>query len=147
VSLVAVGSAIAQTPTAPTDPTATTVDDIVVTAQRRSERLIDVPVSVSVATGEQLEAAGITNSTDLRLITPALNLTVQGSFVQPTIRGVGTSVVGPGADGNVALYIDGVYQAVQAAAMFELNDIASIEVLKGPQGTLFGRNATGGAMV
>ena len=120
---------------------------IVVTAQRRSESIIEVPISVSVVTGDQLAAAGISNSADLRLVTPGLNITQQGSFVQPTIRGVGTSVVGPGADGNIALYVDGVYQAVQAAAMFELNDIESIQVLKGPQGTLYGRNATGGAMV
>lgn len=148
VSLFSITTAMAQeaapSPAASTD---VEIEAVTVTAQRRSERLIDVPVSVSVATGAQLAAAGITNSTDIKLVTPGLNLTQQGSFVQPTIRGVGTSVVGPGADGNVALYIDGVYQAVQAAAMFELNDIAAIEVLKGPQGTLFGRNATGGAMV
>lgn len=147
-SLFSVTAAMAQdaSPISTAEPVAE-VEAVTVTAQRRSERLIDVPVSVSVSTGAQLEAAGITNSTDIKLVTPGLNLTQQGSFVQPTIRGVGTSVVGPGADGNVALYIDGVYQAVQAAAMFELNDISAIEVLKGPQGTLFGRNATGGAMV
>lgn len=153
VSMITLGAATAQEAAQPVNASGAeaaqtrVMDQVVVNAQRRDERLVDVPISVSVASGEQLKQAGITNSADLKLVTPALNLTQQGSFVQPTIRGVGTSVVGPGADGNVALYVDGVYQATQAAALFELNAIDSIEVLKGPQGSLFGRNATGGAIV
>lgn len=153
VSVLAIGAASSQESTQQTDVAneesaqPRVLDQVIVRAQRRDERLVDVPISVSVSTGEQLKQSGISSSADLKLVTPALNLTQQGSFVQPTIRGVGTSVVGPGADGNVALYVDGVYQATQAASLFELNAIDSIEVLKGPQGSLFGRNATGGAIV
>jgi iron complex outermembrane receptor protein len=122
-------------------------EEIVVTAQRRSERLIDVPASVSVISASQLNAAGISGSRDLRLLTPGLNITQQGTFVQPTIRGVGTTVTGTGADPNVAIYVDGVYIASQGAALMEFSNVEQIEVLKGPQGTLYGRNATGGAIV
>lgn len=121
--------------------------DIVVTAQRRSERYVDVPATVSVVTAEQLSDSGITNSHDLRLLTPGLNVTQQGLYTQPTIRGVGTTVTGPGADPNVAIYVDGVYQPNQGAALFDFANIERVETLKGPQGTLYGRNATGGALV
>lgn len=125
----------------------TTSDEIVVTAQRRTERYVDVPATVSVVTAEQLNASGITNSHDLRLLTPGLNITQQGLYTQPTIRGVGTTVTGPGADPNVAIYVDGVYQPNQGAALFDFANVDRIETLKGPQGTLYGRNATGGALV
>lgn len=121
--------------------------EIVVTAQRRESRYVDVPASISVVSGEQLEAAGISGTRDLQLLTPGLNISQQGTFVQPTIRGVGTSVTGTGADPNVAVYVDGVYMASQGAALFDFNSVSQIEVLKGPQGTLYGRNATGGAIV
>ncbi len=122
-------------------------NEIVVTAQRRSERYIDVPNSVSVVTATQLQSSGVTSSSDLRLLTPSLNITKQGTYVQPTIRGVGTTVTGTGADPNIAIYVDGVYMAGQGTALFEFNNIEQIEVLKGPQGALYGRNATGGAIV
>jgi iron complex outermembrane receptor protein len=122
-------------------------NEIVVTAQRRAERYVDVPASVSVATAQQLSESGINNSHDLRLLTPGLNVTQQGLYTQPTIRGVGTSVTGPGADPNVAIYVDGVYQPNQGAALFDFANIERVETLKGPQGTLYGRNATGGAVV
>lgn len=131
---------------AQTQTEATTEGDIVVTAQRRSERYVDVPATVSVITAEQLSDSGITNSHDLRLLTPGLNVTQQGLYTQPTIRGVGTTVTGPGADPNVAIYVDGVYQPNQGAALFDFANIERIETLKGPQGTLYGRNATGGAI-
>ena len=100
-----------------------------------------------MTTAEQLRQSGVSGTRDLKLVTPGLNITLFGPYVQPTIRGVGTSVLGVGADSNVATYIDGVYQASQIAALFEFDNIERIETLKGPQGSLYGRNATGGAIV
>ncbi len=126
---------------------ALSLEEVVVTAQRRVEMVTDVPIAITVVSGEELAQSGVDSSRTLGLVVPGLNLTEQGSFAQPKIRGVGTSIVGPGADGNVAIYVDGVYQPSQSAALFDFIDVASIEVLKGPQGTLYGRNATGGAIV
>jgi len=123
------------------------LEEVIVTAQRREQLITEVPVAMTVVTAESLARSGINSSRDLGLVVPGLTLTEQGSFAQPKIRGVGTSIVGPGADGNVALYVDGVYQPSQAAALFDFVDVSSIEVLKGPQGSLYGRNATGGAIV
>ncbi|MDB5430873.1 MAG: putative TonB-dependent receptor [Caulobacter sp.] len=129
----------------PTEPGV--VAEVVVTAQRRSERLVDVPASVSVVTSTELKNSGVSDSRDLRLLTPGLNITSQGTYVQPTIRGVGTTVTGTGADPNVAIYVDGVYISSQGSGLFDFNNVDQIEVLKGPQGSLYGRNATGGAIV
>jgi iron complex outermembrane receptor protein len=120
--------------------------EIVVTAQRRAERLVDVPISITALSGDSLEDAGIRNTQDLTAVVPGLNFTSQGAFSQPTIRGVGTTVAQNGNEANIAMYIDGVYQANQIANVQNIVGIESIEVLKGPQGTLFGRNATGGAI-
>lgn len=122
-------------------------DEILVVAQRRESRYVDVPASISVVTASQLSDAGVSGTRDLQLLTPGLNISQQGTFVQPTIRGIGTTVTGTGADPNVAIYVDGVYMASQGAALFDFNSISQVEVLKGPQGTLYGRNATGGAIV
>lgn len=131
-------------PVAATPPSA--VGEVTVTAQRRAERQEDVPISITVQTGEQLKAAGVDNLRDLALVTPGLTLQAQGNFVQPALRGITTLVTGPGSDNPIALYIDGVYEGTQAGASIDLPDIDRIEVSKGPQGTLFGRNATGGAI-
>lgn len=148
---VGASGALAQTTASAEAPAAAAAeefaDEIIVTAQRRSQRYVDVPTSVSVTTGDQLAAAGANGSRDLDLLTPGLNITQQGTYVQPTIRGVGTTVTGTGADPNIAIYVDGVYLSGQGTALFEFNNIAQIEVLKGPQGALYGRNATGGAIV
>jgi iron complex outermembrane receptor protein len=120
--------------------------EIIVQAQRRAERLQDVPISVTVQSGEQLETAGVDNLRDLGAVTPGLTFQAQGNFVQPALRGVTTLVTGPGSDNPIALYIDGVYEGTQAGASIDLPDVDRIEVSKGPQGTLFGRNSTGGAI-
>lgn len=120
------------------------IADIVVTAQRRSERLQDVPVAVTAATADRLAAVGIQSSQDLSVITPGLTIPQTSGYSQPRLRGVGTSSNGPGVENPVATYIDGVYIASAPSSLLTLNNIQRVEVLKGPQGTLFGRNATGG---
>jgi iron complex outermembrane recepter protein len=121
-------------------------DEIVVTAQRRSERLVDVPISLTAVDGQALADAGITRMSDLDRAAPGLVFYVTASHASPTIRGVGSTLTGPGADNPVAVYVDGVYQSAASALLFEFDNIDQIEVLRGPQGTLFGRNATGGAI-
>lgn len=120
--------------------------DIVVTAQRRSERQVDVPLSLSVLSDKSLAAAGVSGVQAIAQITPGLQYSQTGVLTQPTIRGIGTTGTNVGDSANVATYVDGVYQATMLGGLFELNNIDRIEVLKGPQGTLFGRNATGGAI-
>jgi iron complex outermembrane recepter protein len=122
------------------------IDEIVVTAQRRSERLVDVPLSVSAETGAELTTAGVVNTQDLTNVIPGLKVDRVGAFTTPAIRGISTQIAQPGAEANVAIYLDGVYLPNQATNTFDLPDIDRIEVSKGPQGTLFGRNATGGAI-
>ncbi|WP_296172274.1 TonB-dependent receptor [uncultured Brevundimonas sp.] len=123
-----------------------TLDDIVVTAQRRSERLQDVPISVTALSSERLEDAGIVSTEDLTTVTPGLVFARSNQFAQPTIRGVGSRNGSQGDESSVAIYIDGVYRPEQFSNLFELEGVEQIEVLKGPQGTLFGRNAAGGAI-
>ena len=123
------------------------VGEILVTAQRREEILRDVPLSVSAVSAEMLDQAGIVNSRELGMIVPGLRVEASGTFVQPTIRGITTVLTGPATASNIATYIDGVYQTTMTGAIYALPDVRSVEVLKGPQGTLFGRNATGGAIL
>ena len=121
------------------------VGEVIVTAQKRNERLQDVPVAVSVASADQLEALNVSNVIDLRVAAPSLNSNPSnGQYLANSIRGVGSFGYGAGVESPVSLYIDGVYQAFPFVYSTQLNNIASVEVLKGPQGTLFGRNATGG---
>lgn len=120
------------------------LEDIVVTATRREESLQRVPIAVSAVSGEQLARTGITNTRDLTQTMPALDFSRSNLVQQPTVRGVGTQAVGVGDENSVAVYVDGVYQADPNAAQIDFVNIARVEVLRGPQGTLFGRNATGG---
>ena len=120
--------------------------DIVVTAQRRSERLTDVPVSVTALSADTIKASGVTDTYSLQQVTPGLRMERLGGYTQPSIRGVTAGSTSPGSEANVAIYVDGIYQPNQAANTIDLPDVARVEVSKGPQGTLFGRNATGGAI-
>ena len=121
--------------------------EIIVTAQRRAERQVDVPIAITAVSGESLVAAGITSTAELGQVVPGLRLDLSGAFFQPTVRGVGSATAGVGLTSNVATYIDGVYRPSPFTTNFELGDLETIQVLKGPQGTLFGRNATGGAIL
>ncbi len=141
-------SQAAETPAEDSSADTSTVfeDEVVVTAQKRSENIRDVPISITALTGEELEDAGVTNSLELGAVVPSLKIDRVGSSTIPAVRGVSSYVTTAGADPNVAMYIDDVYVASMQTATLDLADISRIEVLKGPQGTLFGRNATGGAI-
>jgi iron complex outermembrane receptor protein len=120
------------------------VQEIVVTAQRRSERLQDVPISVTALTASAIENAHIDSVKDVAFLTPGLTMTTTLGTIQPYIRGVGTQNTAAGEESSVSTYVDGVYIGAVSGTNFALPDVERIEVLKGPQGTLFGRNATGG---
>ncbi|MES2042732.1 MAG: TonB-dependent receptor [Pseudomonadota bacterium] len=121
--------------------------EIIVTAQRREERLKDVPLTVTAIGGEQLQQSGVSGSRELATLVPGVSINTTGATAQATIRGIGNTIVGGNSESPVAVYIDGVYISGQYFAVFDLANIQSIQVLKGPQGTLFGRNATGGAIL
>jgi iron complex outermembrane receptor protein len=128
----------------PPPPASGQLEEVVVVAQKRSENLQNVPISVSAVTADALDRKGPVDITELRTLVPALNTTNTNGRLTMSLRGIGTSGVGPGVDNPIALYVDGVYQGSTVAGLLNLNNVQQIEVLKGPQGTLFGRNATGG---
>ncbi|MBR9908731.1 MAG: TonB-dependent receptor [Gammaproteobacteria bacterium] len=121
-----------------------TLEEIVVTAQKRSESLQEVPVAISAFTANTLEKKGITSTDDLTIVTPGLQAGRQTSSSTPYLRGVGTQSSAAGDENSIAMYVDGVYAPSARSNTMSFNNIERIEVLKGPQGTLFGRNATGG---
>ena len=151
VSAVALTAALAWSPTAALaqDGAGNTRsdDEIVVTAQRRDEKSLDVPVTVTSLSASALETANVQSLSDIAKITPGLRFDFASGYSQPTIRGVGTAVVSSGAVGNVGIYIDGFYSPNPIATDLQLLKTRSVQVLKGPQGTLFGRNTTGGAIL
>ncbi|MFA0812129.1 TonB-dependent receptor [Microbulbifer epialgicus] len=123
------------------------IEEVVVTAQKRAENLQEVPIAISAFTGENIKESGVKNLTDLGKYTPGVEMH-NDTALQPTysIRGIQTNDWTVGSDPAVAVYVDGVYTGRGAGAEIPLTDIERVEVLKGPQGTLFGRNATGGAI-
>ncbi len=143
--IVSSASALAQTPAkgAETDSSA----DIIVTAQRREERLRDVPISITALGQDELVKSGVTSILDIERITPGLKLPMFGGFLQPSIRGISSAGAGMGDQSNVALYVDGVYQPSMSGQLIDLPDVEQVQVLKGPQGTLYGQNAAGGAII
>lgn len=125
---------------------ASTTADIIVTAQRREQKLNDVAMAIQAFGGDQLESAGISTADDLIKLTPGVNLAgaYGGQVASFSIRGVVQQDFSAQAEGPIALYVDNGYLALNNVAIIGLFDLDRIEVLRGPQGTLFGRNATGG---
>ena len=123
-------------------------DDIIVTATRRSELLSKVPVAVSVIGGDRLRTSNITAVRDLAQIVPSLNFrnTASNKDQSLFIRGLGTVSTSSGVEPSVSSVVDGVALARQGQVTFDLYDVDRIEVLRGPQGTLFGKNASAGAL-
>jgi iron complex outermembrane receptor protein len=121
-------------------------DEIVVTALKRETALIETPASISVFSGEALTEREITSVESLAAATPNLVVGQASGVSWVSIRGVGIGSTSGGLEGSVALHIDGAYLSQPASLDFLLFDVASVEVLRGPQGTLYGRNATGGTI-
>lgn len=120
--------------------------DIVVTANKREERLQDVPIAIQAVTGAQLAMNHISTTQDLQLLSPSLVYNQLGGFAQPFLRGIGTDVSSPNVDPSVATYIDGAFLADSQSTITNLLGVERVEVVSGPQGTLYGRNAVGGAI-
>ena len=126
---------------------AASLDDVIVTAQRREQALQDVPITISVVTSDTLEALAADDIGDISAFVPGLSVSNSSpTQARYNIRGVSTSDFGVGTDPAVGVYVDGVYAARSGAGLLAFSDVARIEVLKGPQGTLFGRNATAGVI-
>jgi len=125
------------------------LEEVIVSAQRRAERIEDVPISVNAFNQKLLDDLNITNTDQLQFATPGIvNTSTAGDGISAVfIRGVGTGYSGPGLEGSVAVYLDDIYLQTQTSSAQSTLDVAQIQVLKGPQGTLYGRNATGGAVI
>ena len=125
------------------------LEEIIVTAQKRAQNIQDIPVAVTALSGEQLIEHGITDAFDLQQHAPALRVgqSQTATTANFNIRGIGTSSQNFGLESSVGLYVDGVYRARQSALINELADMERVEVLRGPQGTLFGRNSSAGAVL
>lgn len=151
--------ALAQSATPPSPPSPSTppgvsgapggtVDDIIVTAQKRSQSLQNVPIVVTTVNKQLLQDSGVKDIKDLALLAPGLLVTSTSSEASTTarIRGIGTVGDNPGLESSVGVVIDGVYRSRNGVGFGDLGDVERIEVLKGPQGTLFGKSATAGVI-
>lgn len=147
------GSSAAAEAQAPAQNGAVTTSDgaasseIIVTATRRAERLENIPASIAVVSAAAIEASGVADIHNLGQLASGVQIDFAGAYTQPAIRGVTSLTNGAGADNNVAIYIDGFYQSNTQAIAQDLVNLDNIQVLKGPQGALYGRNATGGAIL
>jgi iron complex outermembrane receptor protein len=129
---------------APAQDGAPSVADIIVTANKRAENLQKVPISIAAFTAKAIDTQGIKSVVDLPQLTPGLGFTRTLVGTNAFLRGVGTTSAGYSTESPIATYVDGLYMPNSAASSFSFNNIERIEVLKGPQGTLYGRNTTGG---
>lgn len=127
--------------------TAGTLEEIVVTAQRRDELSQDVPIAITTIGADLIGQGDVQQLRDIAKLTPGLRFDNAGAVSQPTIRGVGNAVAVSGNTSNIGIYLDGFAITNPYTADFDLINVASVQVLKGPQGTLFGRNSTGGAIL
>ncbi|OCC23742.1 hypothetical protein MB02_11345 [Croceicoccus estronivorus] len=120
--------------------------EIIVTAQKRAENVQAVPIAVTSIGSGDLETARVANTQNLQLAVPSLNYATNAGFAQPFLRGVGSDIGSPGAEASVATFVDGVYIVNNQGVITGLLGVDRVEVLAGPQGTLYGRNASGGAI-
>lgn len=149
VALLWTGSAVAQTETEPQeDASARRLESIVVTAQKRAEDVQDVPIAITALSSSTLEKQRVTDVTSLDNLVPGLRIAAADAAANPKIfiRGAGLNDFNPTSSSGVGLYADGVYIGSPLAQFSTFYDLDRVEVLRGPQGTLYGRNTTGGAI-
>lgn len=148
VSILAAIPAVAQTPEQTGDNAEVYPGEILVTAQKRVERLQDVPISITAISQDQIENLGSPRMRDLEYSVPNLLIRAQGEHVRPTviIRGISSTDRNPGYETAVGTYIDGVFQGRGSGFNQNIADVERVEVLKGPQGTLYGKNTIAGAV-
>lgn len=135
------------TPVKAAEPDSSRVEDIVVTARKREERLQDVPIAISAVSGDALQQRGGVDIRSVAAVSPGVFYRASDRRVPSLyIRGIGTRSFTDEADASIGTFIDGVYIARFSSALQDMFDVERVEVLKGPQGTLFGRNTIGGAL-
>lgn len=125
------------------------VDEIIVTAQKRAQDVLDVPIAMSAFSEQSIRNAGVRDIKELAVLSPSLVVTSTQSESAGTtvrVRGVGTTGDNLGLESSVAVFVDGVYRNRNSVALSELGEVERIEVLRGPQGTLFGKNASAGLL-
>ncbi|MGI9287949.1 MAG: TonB-dependent receptor, partial [Pseudomonadales bacterium] len=125
-----------------------TLEEVVVTATKRAAGLQDIPVTVNAFSADTIQEAGINDASDVAIMTPSLNIAVNTSpfTARLQIRGVGTAQTDPALEPSVGMFVDGVFMGRSGIGMSDLTDIERIEVLQGPQGTLYGKNTNAGAI-
>jgi iron complex outermembrane receptor protein len=123
-----------------------TISEVVVTASRRETLLQSTPIAVTAVSGKEIQDAGVTSTGDLNRIAPTVQFSQSNGVPQIFVRGIGLSQVSLGGEGGVATHIDGTYLGRPVHVNSALYDLERVEVLRGPQGTLYGRNATGGSI-
>jgi iron complex outermembrane recepter protein len=135
-------------PEAPTAPATSSnaLDEIIVTAQKREQRAIDTPLSITALDSNALADHQVSSLADMEFVSPGLRDGEQQGINRLFIRGIGLTSFASGADPSVAFYVDGVYVGRPTEQLSSMYDIDRVEVLRGPQGSLYGRNATGGAV-
>lgn len=147
LTLSLLASAISTTVSAQSNLEDWAIEEVVVTAQKRAQSAQDVPIALAAFSEDMLKQVGATDFKGLTNMTPGFS--VSGSsdaFPSPYIRGVGSNDNGVGTDPSVGVYVDGIYVSRKGGALTDLLDVERVEILKGPQGTLFGRNSIGGAI-
>lgn len=147
LALAVAGPALAQGQTPPAN-NASTVEEVIVTATKREQTLQDVPISVAVTGQKTIERAQIRDLIDLQSVVPSLKVTQLNAASQTNfvIRGFGNGNGNDGIESSVGVFIDGVYRSRSAAALDDLPEVERVEVLRGPQSTLFGKNVSAGAI-
>lgn len=124
------------------------VETLIVTANKRAEDIQDVAMSVSAVSGDYLEKTGVATATEFARMTPSVSITQSNNNRNSTVyvRGIGTSGTNPGIEASVGIFVDGVYIVAAGPIQSNLQDISTLEILRGPQGTLYGRNTPVGAI-